>query len=390
MPISADIKQTELEAQYDVVELTRKLVNFNTLNPPGDEVEICDFLEQLFKTAGFSTEVVSFGDKRRNLVAKIGGFSNRSPLGITGHMDTVPLGAGDWEHDPFAGVIQDNRIYGRGTCDMKGGIAAAICAALSLGDTLKDGPGLTFFITGGEETGSDGARHLVRSNRSGRKIGALVVAEPTDLLPLSGHKGVFWLKAVCKGRTAHGSMPEQGESAILKATAAIQKLQQFCFETEGHEHLGQPTLNVGTMKGGINTNSVADHAEFTIDLRTLPDQRHGEILDRLRAFLGDNVSLEPMVDLPGVWTRGDEPWFASLEDQIAPITGQRLGIATAPYFTDASVLTPHYDGVPTVILGPGSPKVAHTVDEYCEVSQLKQAVEIYRTLILDWYKQGRQ
>lgn len=387
MPTLADpspVLETELIG--DVVELTRKLVSFETLNPPGNEVEICAFLEALFQRAGYETEVTEFGPNRRNLVARIGGTTNRAPLGITGHMDTVPLGAGEWAHDPFAGVIEGSRIYGRGTCDMKGGVASAICAAFSLGDTLKDGPGITFLITGGEETGSDGAKHIAAQSGIERKIGALIVAEPTDLIPLAGHKGVFWLKAICKGRTAHGSMPEQGDSAILKAAKAIQRLQDFDFETSAHKHLGLPSLNVGTMKGGINTNSVADHAEFTIDLRTLPSQSHEAVLSALNDYLGDDVVLKPMVDLQGVWTQPDDPWFASLESQIAPITGQSHGVSTAPYFTDASVLTPYFEGVPTVILGPGSPKVAHTVNEYCSLSQLEQAVEIYRTLILDWYK----
>lgn len=386
MPTLADRPVLEPDLVSDVVALTQKLVGFKTLNPPGNEVEICGFLEGLFDHGGFETEVTEFGPNRRNLVARIGGKTNRSPLGITGHMDTVPLGAGDWLHDPFAGIIEGSRMYGRGTCDMKGGVAAAICAAFSLGERLEDGPGVTFFITGGEETGSEGAQHLASNGQCERKIGALIVAEPTDLIPLSGHKGVFWLKAICTGRTAHGSMPEQGDSAILKATQAIQRLQNFVFDTPSHKYLGEPTLNVGTMKGGINTNSVADYAEFTIDLRTLPDQSHKSVLMALEDYLGDQVMLEPMVDLQGVWTQPDDPWFSTLDRQTAQVTGKSYGISTAPYFTDASVLTPHFDGVPTVILGPGSPRVAHTVNEYCEVSQLTQAVEIYRALILDWYK----
>lgn len=372
--------------KYDVVELTRKLVSFETLNPPGNEAEICAFLAELFQRAGFETEIVSFGEKRCNVVAKTGGHGKKPPLAFTGHIDTVPLGAEAWTVDPYAGMIKDARLYGRGTCDMKGGVAAVICAAFSLGSRLRDGPGLVFFITGGEETGSQGARHIVANTNVKQEIGALVVAEPTDLVPLSGHKGAFWVKAVCKGRTAHGSMPDKGDSAILKAARAILKLNEFTYGVSDHKHLGSPSLNVGTIKGGINTNSVADHAEFTIDLRTLPGQCHKALLDRLSEFLGDDVVLTPFVDLLGVWTERADPWFATLADVVSSITGKRHGIATVSYFTDASVLTPYHDNVPTVILGPGSPQHAHITDEYCELSQLEQAVDIYRALILDWYK----
>jgi len=370
----------------DVVELTRKLVGFDTINPPGNEVEICTFLDRLFQLAGFETEVTGFGETRRNLVARVGGGGNSLPLAFTGHMDTVPLGQETWAHDPFDAVVRDGRMYGRGTCDMKGGIAAAICAAVELAPELRHGPGLEFIITGGEETGAEGARALADHQRPGRKIGALIVAEPTDLIPLSGHKGAFWLKGVCKGRTAHGSMPETGDSAILKAAEAVQKLAAFTFRGRGHDHLGHATLNVGTIKGGLNTNSVADHAEFTIDIRTLPEQDHDDLLKQLAAYLGADVALSPMVDLDGVWTGRDDPWFSRVVEVVGTVTGHTHGIATAPYFTDASVLTPHFEGVPTVILGPGSAQVAHTVDEFCPVSQLRQAVEIYKALIHDWHK----
>ncbi len=369
----------------DVVELTKKLVSFDTINPPGNEVEICDYLQDIFANLGLQTKVTSFGDKRRNLIATIGGNSNRSPIGITGHMDTVPLGSEEWSYDPFAGTIENGRIYGRGTCDMKGGVAAAICAVQELGEDIKNGPGVTFFITGGEETGSDGARDYAEQPNEDRKIGALIVAEPTNLIPLSGHKGVFWVKAVAKGKTAHGSMPEHGENAIFKVTEAIQKLQAFKFGPDRHEHLGSPSLNIGTISGGLNTNSVADHAEFSIDMRTLPGQSHNAILDSLNEYLGNGISLTPFVDLSGVWTDESDTWFGKLENLVGEITGEKHGIQTAPYFTDASVLTPYFDNVPTVILGPGSPQVAHITDEYCEVSELQKSVNIYKKLITDWY-----
>lgn len=370
----------------DVVELTQKLVSYDTINPPGNEVEICDYLNELFQGLGFETAITSFGENNRNLIAKIGGNSNKSPLGITGHMDTVPLGNGNWSYDPFAGVVCNGRLYGRGTCDMKGGVAAAICAAYALKDKIANGPGLIYFITGGEETGSEGAKHYAESGVVDHKIGALVVAEPTDMVPLSGHRGAFWLKAVSKGKTAHGSMPEHGDNAIFKVTNAIQKLQSYDFGVKEHEYLGKPTLNIGTIKGGQNTNSVPDHAEFSIDMRTLPSQSHRIILQHMQSYLGHEVSLEPFVDLPGVWTEDSVPWFSKLEDLVGSVTGKTYGIRTAPYFTDASVLTPHFDNVPTVILGPGSPKSAHTVDEYCEISQLHKAVDVYKKLINDWYE----
>lgn len=368
----------------NVIELTQQLVGFETINPPGYEVEICHFLERLFQQAGFSTTVSSFGENRNNLIATIGGGQQKPPIAFTGHMDTVPLGTEQWSYDPFAGTIDNNRIYGRGTCDMKGGIAAAMCAAFELADKAADGPGVTFIITGGEETGAEGAKHYAEQKPVDQAIGALVVAEPTNLIPLAGHKGAFWLKATCKGKAAHGSMPERGDNAIYKMATAAKKLQAFEFLDDRHKSLGKPSLNIGTASGGQNTNSVADHAEMTIDIRTLPCQRHDQLLRDLQAHLGDDVELEPFVDLPGVWSGENETWFDALEQLVAQTTGQRHGIQSAPYFTDASVLTPSFGHIPTVILGPGDPQDAHTVDESCSLRQLEQAVAIYKSLILDW------
>ena len=364
--------------------LTRELLAFNTINPPGAERACAARVGTLLEGAGFTVSTHEFGPGRTSLVARAGGAPNRPPLCFTGHLDTVPLGARPWSRDPFAGEIDGGRLYGRGSSDMKGGVAAFVVAAARLAPRLRGTPGLTLVVTAGEETGSQGAYHLAGRGDALGQAGAIVVAEPSANEPYVGHKGALWLQAQTSGITAHGSMPEQGVNAVYKAARAVTKLEAFDFGVEPHPVLGRPTLNVGTIAGGLNMNSVPDAATIGIDLRTIPDQQHSALLERLGRYLGDEVSLTSVIDVPGVWTSPDHPWIRQLFDVVAPVLGHQPQVRAAPYFTDASALTPAYGGVPSVILGPGEPALAHQTDEYCMLERLEQAVELYVDIGRRW------
>ena len=275
----------------DSVALTQSLVRIDTVNPPGLEERCVGLLAGLLSDAGFACRTHEFAPHRTSLVARIGGRPGatgaRAPLCFTGHVDVVPLGRAAWQHDPFGAAIVDGRLYGRGSSDMKSGVAAFVAAAIARADRLReqadDGPGLSLIITAGEETGCEGAFAMAASAQ-GRELlgtaGALVVAEPTSNAPLLGHKGAFWLSARALGTTAHGSMPERGDNAIYKIARAALALEGFEFETGAHPLMGAPTLNVGSVSGGLNINSVPDAAELGIDIRSVAGQSHEKALPR--------------------------------------------------------------------------------------------------------------
>lgn len=368
----------------NALELTRELIRFNTINPPGEERDCARHLARLLEAGGFAISEHEFGERRTSLVARLGGSSDAPPLCFTGHIDIVPLGATPWSHDAFAGEIAGGRLYGRGSTDMKSGVAALVVAALRLAPKLGSAPGLVLVITAGEETGCEGARHLANSGAALPRAGAIVVAEPTSNVPCIGHKGALWLHARTSGVTAHGSMPERGVNAVYKAARAVGKLETFRFDGGPHPLLGPPTLNVGTIRGGLNINSVPDAAVIGIDIRTIPDQKHGPLTERLEEHLGADVTLKAISSAEGVWTDPGDPWVQEVYDVTAPFLGARPEPSTAPYFTDASALTPAMGGAPTVILGPGEMALAHQTDEYCVVERIEQAVEIYVELARRW------
>lgn len=373
-----------MQKSPDPVELTRTLVAFNTINPPGNERPCAEYLGRLLEAGGFTVTYHEFADRRTSLVARIGGSRDKAPLCFTGHIDTVPLGAQPWSVDPFAGEIADGKIYGRGTTDMKAGVAAFVVAVLQLAPQLSSGPGVVLVITAGEETGCEGAYHMAGLGDVLGEAGAIVVAEPSSNQPWIGHKGALWLTARTTGVTAHGSMPEKGVNAVYKVAHAISKLEDFDFNIARDAVLGKPTLSVGSVHGGLNINSVPDLAEIGIDIRTIPDQDHTVIRTDLAGYLGDDVALASVVDVRGVLTDPANDWMQDVFGIMGDILGEKPEAKTAAYFTDASALTPAYGGVPTVILGPGEAAMAHQTDEYCVVERIVEAVEAYTQIGKRW------
>jgi succinyl-diaminopimelate desuccinylase len=282
--------------------------------------------------------------------------------------------------------IVDGKLYGRGSSDMKSGVAAFVTTCVALADKLAATPGVVLFITAGEETGCTGAAALARDDTRLPRVGALVVAEPTGNQALVGHKGALWLEAVTTGVTAHGSMPQKGINAVYKAARAVTALQDFDFNLARHDVLGGPTLNVGTINGGLNINSVPDRAAVGIDIRTIPGQNHAKIRDELTSYLGQEVELSTLLDAQSVWTSPDDPWIGAVFRTAHDVAGFGNEVGAAPYFTDASVLTPAIGSPPTAIIGPGELALAHQTDEYCFVSRIEQAAEIYSRLIRNWCK----
>jgi succinyl-diaminopimelate desuccinylase len=368
----------------DALSLTRDLVRFDTINPPGREQACARHVARLLEGAGFDVAEHEFGPGRSSLVARLGG-GERPPLCFTGHLDVVPLGARPWSREPLAAEIDGDRLYGRGSSDMKSGVAAFVIAAQRLAPRLTGTPGLVLVVTAAEETGSQGAFRLAAQGGGvlGR-AGAVVVAEPTGNEPLVGHKGALWLHARTGGVTAHGSMPERGVNAVVKAARAVLRLTEFDFAVPPHAVLGRPTLNVGTIAGGLNVNSVPDAASIGIDIRTIPGQAHAALRARLAAHLGEDVTLEGLTDVPGVWTDPADPWMQEVYEVVTPLLGRRPDVKAAPYVTDAAALTPAYGGAPTVILGPGELALAHQTDEWCSIERIEQAVDVYIELARRW------
>lgn len=364
----------------NAIELTQKFVLMDSVNPPGNEAPVAQFIGDLLFANGFTVDYIPYGENRLHLVAAKGP-KEVLPIVLSGHLDTVPLGEQEWKFHPFSGEISDGKIYGRGSTDMKGGVAAMVVAAIQATEQNPSASVLLLF-TAGEETGCQGAKHLVDNYPGLGKAKGLIIGEPTTNIPAIGHKGGLYLNVTITGKTAHSSMPHLGDNAIYKAAAAVLKVQNFVFHEDEDPLLGFPTMNVGMFHGGLNLNSVADLAEFTIDARTTTKTSHTKLLNDLQKELGEKVSMETLVDLNAVSSEESHPFVQLVYEACGVIPGDSAFPKSMPYLTDGAVLQPAFQGVPTVILGPGQPEMAHKTDEFCYVSKIEEAVKIYTDIIL--------
>jgi succinyl-diaminopimelate desuccinylase len=373
------------ETTPDVIELAQNLVRFNTIGGKGERRPL-EFLAGLLREAGFSCAFDSYDANdvdRVSLIARLCPNDAGESLFFGGHIDTVPLGGAPWKYDPLDGSIRDAAIYGRGSCDMKSGVAAYVCAALSVAPQLR-GRDLVLHIYGGEEAGCRGSFHLMSSPDLYGRLGAGIIAEPTANQPLSGHKGALWLTFETNGRTAHGSMPEQGDNALAKLLPAANRLLGAAPKA-GHHLLGPCTMALTSMHSGLNPNSIPDKAVLTLDMRTVPGQDHARLCADFSALAGGEVSVKSLINLQAVWTDPYHPWCVEVRRLLASFLGAEPEVACIQYFTDAAAARALFPDIPLLIMGPGDPAMAHKTDEACPLQQIRDAQAIYEALIRNWY-----
>ena len=365
------------------VELAQNLIRSNTISG-GDERQALEPIAQILDDAGFTVTFDAYdtaNGQRCNLAARLRPGSGLPALCLCGHIDTVPLGAAPWRVPPFEGRIENGLLFGRGSSDMKSGVAAMVYAAADMAKQVRGD--VVVQIYGGEETGCEGSFHMAAQPEFLEGIAAVVVGEPTSCRPLCGHKGALWLACKTTGVTAHASMPGKGDNALAKLLPFANAMCSFSLKGE-HQHLGGGTCVVSTLHAGCNSNSVPDSAVMTIDIRTVPGHDHAHIREAVSAMAGADVHIDATLDIPAVWTDPNQPWMAHAFDVLTPLLGARPGVATVQFFTDAAALRPKLPNVPIMILGPGDSAMAHQVDESCATEQINLAAKLYAALLADW------
>ncbi|WP_307484484.1 M20/M25/M40 family metallo-hydrolase [Microbacterium trichothecenolyticum] len=333
-----------------------------------DEDVALALLAPLLDDAGFDVALIPWHPGRSNLVAS---WRGGGPLVLSGHVDTVPVGAAAWAAHPLGGDVDGDRLHGRGASDMKGGVAAMTVAALDA--AAADAAPFRLVFTSGEETGCGGGAAVAAAGRFPAD-GILIVGESTGNDVRLGHKGATWLRLDASGRGAHGSRPELGENAIEKLADAMRALGALP-PRPPHPQLGSRTTNIGTIAGGTQTNLVPDAASMTVDVRTVPGAGAEEVTSLLEIY----GTVTPTLDIPAVWSDPTAELTDKIVEVVASVRGSRASMDGVSYFTDAAVLDP--TRARSYIVGPGDPDQPHTTDESVSVRMLSEAVEIYRALI---------
>ena len=381
----------------DLVDLTTRLVQIPTENPPGNEKTAVPFLKSTLSKMGFKTKTVLSPKRRWNIIAEKRWGKGGRTLIFNGHLDVVPAGdPSQWKYPPFQGKLYKGRIYGRGASDMKSGIASFLHALSMINRSkihLHQGAVILHLVSDEESHGHQGMGFLTR--KGGIQGDAALVGEPTDLHPVIAHKGALWLRISTLGKSAHSGKPHLGVNAIEKMMKLIHQINSMPLEKE-HPLLGKPTLNVGTIRGGTKINIVPDHCEIELDRRMLPSEKKEEMIREVKEILDSLWLQDPFFQYQLEEIDFAEPSEVDPEEEIVKIgveaihkvMGEKLPLRVFSGFTDSRFYI-NQCRIPTLILGPGDTNQIHTRDESVEVEALVQAAHIYALIVINYLSKKR-
>lgn len=375
-----------------VVQTLADLVRINSVNTayeggPG-ETEVAAWVSRFFAGRGieFSEQQVFPG--RNNVIARLPGRDRSRQVILEAHMDTVSVKG--MTIPPFEPAIADGKLFGRGACDDKAGLAAMMHAMADLkhrGQTPACDVVLAAVVD--EEFSFRGVVKLCENLNHPSAVAA-IVAEPTEMRCVIASKGTLRWRIVVRGRSAHSAKPHLGINAISHMSRIVLALEQdhAALAQAPHPLLGPATCNVGVIRGGVQVNFVPDECAIEIDRRLLPGETPGAVLRHYAAMLDglkcDHPDLDAVLEPPILVDEALETQPDADVVRVACETLQQMGLdsspAGVPFCSDASKLS--RAGVPTIIFGPGSIDRAHVADEYVEIDQVERAVEFYRRFLL--------
>ncbi len=375
--------------ESDLVALTQELVRVPGENPPGEEAATAAALMELARDRGLQVAAEDAASGRPNVVVTLPGGADPGLL-LLGHTDVVPVGTG-WSGDPFSGELRDGRIFGRGSTDMKGGLAACLVAmhAVRRAGVQPVGPVLLAALVDEEDTGLGIRHHVAHSPMP--PLAGCIVAEPTDLQTVIAARGDSYLDYRVHGRAAHSGSPADGRNAIVGAAEIVADMRDWheALANDAHPLAGPATVSVGTIEGGQGTSIVAAGCHLTVDRRLLPGESADDVLAEARARLaaldlgrgGLSAEVSLAMAMPGFATAEDEPLVRGVDAALGDAGGPRLPLGGWTAACDGGFIAE--TGVPVVVLGPGSvSEQAHRADESVGVDELVVAARAYALAIL--------
>ena len=387
--MNSDIKSKIKEEE--ITNLAQELIKIPSDETAGEK-EVCEYLESYLKSLGMKVRLQEVLPNRPNIIAEVIGDEVGKSIMFNGHVDTVPVGdIKKWSMDPYSAIIKDNKLFGRGSTDMKGAIASMIIAMKFIMNNVEKFNGKIIF-TGvmAEETTGLGTQKIVEENI---KADMAVVGEPSDEKIYRAHKGTMWFNLSTYGKLEHSSESNsESNNAIINMMKLIMEINEISKELETIENnlVGHPSINIGLIDGGTKQNMIADSCRISIDRRTLPEEKTEEVLDKLRIrldglrSLDDRLTFDLEIDTirEAVEVAESEQIVQEVKNALNKVINKNPTISGMKATTDMSILV-NQGNIPSVIYGPGFIKQAHTVDEFIEVKRLVESSQVYTEILLN-------
>lgn len=369
------------------VALTQKLVRIESTNPGAFEYKVSDFVYDFLAQTGADVLRHEVKDGRCNIVATLKGEQSGPRLVYICHQDTVPLGDG-WHHDPLAAEIIDGRMYGRGSCDMKSGLAAGMLAfrnIAAMGKKLKHD--FLFIASMDEEDIMIGADKLIADGIV-RADDYVLDAEPTNGAIKVAHKGKTWFRLDAKGVACHASTPEKGSDAVAALSEVICAINHRLRALPVHPELGPCAATFGIINGGLNLNIVPGECYCTIDMRLTPPTTNEQSIRLVEAAIAEGCANVPgtsctytvLAQRPAVEKDNDSYLLKMLRAATKDVTGEEAPVDFFPGYTDTAVIAATTGNRNCMSYGPGDLFYAHKPDEFVELDDITRCTRVMTRL----------
>ena len=373
--------------EEEKLQILADLIAIKSVNE--NEIEVANYLKDLFAEYGIESKIVPVTETRVNLVAEIG--SGSPVIGISGHMDVVSAGdESEWKSDPFVMTERNGNLYGRGTNDMKSGLVnlALTMIELKANNELKNGT-VRFMATTGEEVGGAGSKKLYEEGYMD-DVDYLWVAEPSPETIIYSHKGSLNFRITSLGEAAHSSMPNHGYNAINPIMKYLLELdEKLNNDPRSNEVLGKLVMSTTILNAGNQVNSVPEKAVAEINVRTIAEFDNDEVIALFKETAekynqeGSKIEVKVTMSLPSVFTTGKSDMVELTKELGKKHLNLDIKVEGSPGVTDASNLLRGKDAsFPFMMYGPGETKMAHKTDEYVRKDYYLAFFDIYRELIL--------
>jgi len=381
-----------IEAE-EIIAIAEKLVSMESHKDfELKESEVALWIKNYLEKEGIESSLEEVEKNRPNVYGQLRGENEGIELMLTGHTDTI-LGF-NMDYPPFQPFIKEGKLYGRGSVDMKGGIAAMLAAMIAVKrSNAVLSHGLMFAGVIDEEQRSKGTEHLINKKVKAKMA---IIGEPTLLEVCIAHKGMEWMEVIFKGRSAHASRPHEGINAIYAATEFIKMVKdelEPMIESNKFDLLGNGTINVGVIQGGDEPNIVCDKCSVRIDRRWLPNDTLKSIHEEVKVvaqkavdLVGGTFEIRSMSEYTASMSNSphhiqqNHPLVQQAIKSVMKVTGNPQKPCAFPAWSDAALLSTHL-GTECIVLGPGNINQAHANNEFCELDQIIQAAHIYMDII---------